>query len=435
MQPNPPPIPPPTTTGAAMDRRIVRSRGLQVRRAIWLAAALAACGVAAVFGMQLVPGAGTLSVSSEQQSVATVHLALFQDFLPVRAAVAPLRTSYVGAVEGGQVASVAVQDGALVHAGDVLATLSNPQLQLDVTSREAAIAGQLGGVSAQRLSLQQTLTTEETQIAEASYAVLKAQRELQIRERLHDANYVSDAGLKSFADEARYETHRLALLQAARAQDRAVAQAQRTDINATAARLHRNLDVVEASLQALVLRAPVAGRLTNFLLQPGQSLKQGDQIGQIDSEGAWRLDADVDEFYLGRVAVGQHATTVFDGRNVALSVVRVKPQVANGVFRAELVFDAAPPPGLRRGQGAECRITLGATQQALVLPNGPWLEASGGTSIFVLDADGRHARRREVSVGRRNPEQIEVLSGLSADQRVLVSAPRGSEKFGVLNLD
>ena len=331
MQPTPPPIPPNATAGAAMDRRIVRGRAAWVRRAVWLAACLAVCAVAAVLGMRLVPGAGTLSVSAEQQSVATVRLAPFQDVLPVRAAVAPLQTSYVGAVEGGQVTSVAAQDGALVRAGDVLATLSNPQLQLDVTSREAAIAGQLGGVSAQRLSLQQTLTTEETQIAEASYAVLKAQRELQIRERLHDANYVSDAGLKSFADEAQYETHRLALLQAARAQDRAVAEAQHTDIDATAARLHRNLDVVEASLQALVLRAPVAGRLTNFLLQPGQSLKQGDQIGQIDSEGAWRLDADVDEFYLGRVTVGQHATTEFVGATVATE--RGTREAAGGQWR------------------------------------------------------------------------------------------------------
>jgi HlyD family secretion protein len=434
MHPSPPNIPQ-TSPGAAMDRRIARGRFAGYRRPLRIALAAAAACALALAAVEFVPASGTLTVAADRLTVASVRNAPFQDFLPVHAAAAPLRTTFVGAIEGGQVASVAAQDGALVQAGDVLARLSNPQLQLDVTSREAAIAGQLGGVSAQRLTLQQNLTTGDTAIAEASYALLKAQRELQIRQRLHDADFESDAGLKGFRDEATYQSTRLALLQKARARDREVARSQGAEIDETAARLHRNLDVVEASLQALVLRAPVAGRLTNFLLQPGQTLKQGDPVGQIDSEGAWRLDADVDEFYLGRVAVGQHATADIDGAPVGLTVARVKPQVANGTFRAELTFDGAPPAGLRRGESTECRITLGATRTATVLPNGAWLESSGGATAFVLDSDGRHARRRAITTGRRNPEQVEILSGLAPGERVLISATSNYDKYNLLNVD
>lgn len=434
MHSSPPHIPP-ASPGAAMDRRIARGRFTAYRRPLRIAGAAVVIG-AVIWGLiAFVPASGTLSVAADRLTIASVAWAPFQDFLPVHAAAAPLRTTFVGAIEGGQVATVTAQDGALVQAGDVLARLSNPQLQLDVTSREAAIAGQLGSVSAQRLTLQQNLATEDAAIADASYALLKAQRELQIRQRLHDADFESDAGLKGFRDEATYQSTRLAFLQKARARDREVARSQGAEIEETAARLHRNLDVVEASLQALVLRAPVAGRLTNFLLQPGQTLKQGDPVGQIDSEGAWRLDADVDEFYLGRVAVGQHATADIDGAATALTVARVKPQVSNGTFRAELTFDGAPPAGLRRGQSTECRITLGATRQAVVLPNGAWLESSGGATAFVLDTDGRHARRRTITTGRRNPDQVEILSGLSPGERVLISSSQGYEKYDVLNVD
>ncbi len=424
--------PTPLASGAAMDRRVARSRAARLRRwALPLAGGVAVLAAAAA--ISLVPGAGTLSVASATLSTGSVAEASFQDYLPVRATASPLHTAYVGAVEGGQVASVAVAEGALLHTGDVLATLSNPQLQLDVTSREAAIAGQLGGTSAQRLSLQQALTTEDASIAEAAYALLKAQRDLDIHARLHAADFESDAGLKSFADEAHYESSRLALLQKARVRDRSVADAQLHEIDETADRLRRNLAVVETSLQALVLRAPVPGRLTNFSVQPGQSLNKGDQIGQIDSEGAWRLDADVDEYYLGRVAGGQHASAEIDDVAVPMTVSVVHPQITAGMFRAELTFDAASPAGLRRGESAECRITLGATRQALVVTNGPWLEA-GGSIAFVLDTDGRHARRRAIATGRRNPDQVEVTGGLQAGERVITSSTRSYANYTVLNI-
>ncbi len=350
----------------------------------------------------------------------------------MRAVVAPLRTVYVGAVEGGQVEHVVALDGASVRAGDVLATLSNPQLQLDVTSREAQIAGQLGGISAQRLSLQQDQATQDNAVAETSYNLLKAQRELAIRESLHAQGFESDAGVKSFQDEARYYTTRLATLRTARTQGKLIAARQRDEIDRTAEGLRRNLAVVDRSLDALTLRAPLAGRLTNFLLEPGQTLKQGDQIGQIDSEDSYRLDADIDEFYLARVMQGQRATAEFDGRVTALHVSRVKPQVNNGQFRAELVFDGPPPPGLRRGESADVRLTLGRTSEALVLPNGPWLEGSGGSFAYVLDDGKGMAIRRAMTTGRRNPEQVEVTSGLRPGERVVTSSYARFQAFSRL---
>jgi len=414
-----------------MDRLVAPSRMARLRR--WRLPALAVLVIATVYGgFVLVPAADTLSVEANTLSVSTAASIPFQDYLPVRATVAPLRTVFIGAVEGGTVARVLAVDGATVHAGDVLAELANSQLQLDVTSREAAIAGQLGGISAQRLSLQQSLTTEETTIAETSYNLLKAQRDLDIRQRLHTQGFESDAGLKSFEDEARYYANRLALLRQAHADNVKIAARQSSEIDRTAEELRNNLAVVQASLQALTLRAPVAGRLTNFALQPGQSLKQGDQVGQIDSENAYRLDADIDEFYLGRVATGEHATVTFDGITAPLSVARVKPQVSNGQFRAELVFDGTPPAGLRRGESADCRITLGDTDKALVLPNGPWMEGGGGSFAYVLDSSGHHAQRRAINSGRRNPEQVEITSGLAPGDRVITSSYASFSHFSRL---
>ncbi len=419
-------------SGAGMDRtvapsrrRILIRRGLRYGAPVALAALLWA-------GWRLVPASGTLSVPQEQLTLATVRSVPFLDYLPVRATVAPLNVTLIDAIQGGEVSEVVARDGALVKKGDILAHLTNPQLQLDVTSREAQIASQIGAVSAQRLTLQQTRTTEETQLAEARYNLLKAQRELSIRQQLHGQGFESDANVQSYRDEADYYAQRLRRLETALTQDLKVADRQGSEIDEEAQRLRSNLDVVEASLGALVLRATLDGRLTNFDLQPGQSLKAGDKIGQIDSEGQYRLDADIDEFYLGRVAVGERAEADLGETRLPMTVSRVHPQVTNGQFRAELTFDKPPPAGLRRGESIDLRITLGETHRALVLPNGAWLEASGGSSAFVMTSGDHSADRVSITSGRRNPEQVEITGGLHDGDRVIVSSYNSYKNFNHL---
>jgi HlyD family secretion protein len=411
----------PATTGASMDRKRPPSRLARLRRWRW-ALLVPLIALAAVLALRFTPAAGTLAVNTADLAFGTAAEAPFQDYLPVRATVAPLHSVFVDAIEGGQVASVVVTDGATVTQGQVLAVLSNPQLQLDVSSRAAAVTGQLGSASAQLLALQQSLATERGAIAQAGYDLLKAQRDLSVRAELHRQGFESDAGVKTFSEAAQYYAQRIAMLRQAYAHDQALAERQTQQIDQTEALLRANLATVQSSLAALTERAPVAGRLTNFTLQPGQTLRQGDALGQIDSTHAFRLDADIDEFYLGRIDRGQAATANVEGNPVRLRVARVRPQVTQGQFRAELTFVGAPPAGLQRGQTTDVRITLGATQSALVVPNGAWLSSSGGQYIFVVDADGRHARRVAITVGRRNPEQVEITAGLSPGTRVIVSS-------------
>ena len=411
-----------TAAGSGMDRRIERSRWAALRRLRLPALGLLAIAGIAAAAIRYVPASGTLSVSADTITTSAVKQAPFQDYLPVRATVAPLRTVWVGAVEGGTVAAVTAVEGASVRAGDVLATLSNPQLELDVTSREAAIAGQLGAMSAQRLALRQSLTAADNTLAETGYNLLKAQRALEINQSLYDHGFESDMRLRGYEAEVQYEAARLLALKQARALNAPIAVRQAVEIDQTSSSLRSNLAVVKASLGTLILRAPVGGRLTDFSLERGQSLKRGDQIGRIDSEDSWRLDADIDEFYLDRVADGQRATAELGGETAVLTVAQVKPQVVSGRFRAQLDFVAAPPRGLRRGETADCRITLGDTHPALVLPNGAWLEGSGGSFAFVLDASGRHAVRRRIQTGRRNPAQVEITGGLSPGDRVITSS-------------
>jgi len=412
--------------GATMDRRIERRPTPWWRhRATLIAVALV---VAAALAWWFLPASGSTDIAATDIETGAVAHAPFADYLPVRATVAPRVTTLVGVLAGGQVETLSVQDGAMVAAGQPLATLANPTLKLDVLTREAQIASQLGGLAGENLGIERNRLDRAGQIAQANYDLIKARRELGIRQQLHDQGFVADAGVKSFAEEAAYQEKRLAQLRSGGAAEARITATQGRRLNDTRGRLESNLSAVRAGLDALVIRAPVGGRLTNFTIQPGQTLKPGDPAGQVDSEGSWKLEADVDEYFLGRVAVGQAASA----GDLRLTVSKVLPAVKDGRFRVELIFDRAPA-GLNRGQTLDIRITLGSTAPALVAPVGGWLESGGGSSVFVIDADGGHARRRAVKTGRRNPEQVEILSGLRVGDRI-VTINTASVKGDIINI-
>jgi HlyD family secretion protein len=423
-------VTPPSISGATMDRQIDTPR--LSRRRLGLAAAVVAAIIVALLLWHLLPSAHSTDVALADVESAAVTRAPFDDAVPVRATVAPKVTTLVGVVSGGQVERLIVQDGAAVVAGQPLATFANPQLKLDILTREAAIASQLGQVSGEDLTLERGSRDRDTQVSGADYDLIKARRDLGIRQQLHDKGFVSDAGLKSYEEEASYQRQRVAQLHAAEGAERRIATLQASRLADTRARLSSNLAAVRDGLDELTLRAPVTGRLTNFTIQPGQALKPGDPAGQVDSEGSWKLVADVDQYFLGRVQVGQQASGS-DG-SLHLIVTKVLPAVTDGRFRIELSFSGVPPRGLNRGQSLDARITLGAARPAIVAPIGGWLDSDGGAAAYVLDASGTHAVRRAVRIGRRNADRVEILSGVAAGERIVTSDTSGFNKAASINL-
>jgi HlyD family secretion protein len=418
---------PVVSTDADMDRRVepTATPWWRCRVAAWAMLLVPVVVLVARF----LPSSGSTDVVAADIDTAAVARAPFADYLPVRAMVAPKLSMLVGVLSGGHVEALLVQDGAMVAEGEALATLANPALRLDVLTREAQIAAQLGSVAGENLGIARYRLDRDGQVAQAHHDVLKARRELAIRQQLHEAGFVSEAGVKSYAEDAAYQQRRLEKLQAGHAAEARITATQGRRLADTVGRLERNMAAVRTGMDALTIRAPTDGRLTNFMIQPGQSLRPGDPAGQVDSEGSWKLTADVDEYFLRRIFVGQPASA----EGMTLTVAKVLPTVHDGRFRVELALDGTPSAGLYRGQAIDIRITLGSTAPALVAPVGSWLDVGASSSVFVLDADGRHARRRPVKTGRRNPEQVEILSGLAPGERI-VTSNTASVKGDVLNL-
>jgi HlyD family secretion protein len=403
--------------GAAMDTPLPIRRGR--RLAALCVGVLLVAGAAMLLWRSMPRG---LSVDAASVRVAAVARATFHDDVLVRASAAPLRSVLLDAVESGRVEEVLARDGALVAKGEVLFRLSNAQRRLELLQRESERAQQISNAMNMRIALEASRADRRRRLADLEFAAREADKQYRRSFALSGQGFVSAAALQDAADRRTQQRRLLAAEQAdARAEERIQANALQ-QMDKAGLRLETGLRLVSETVAALEVRAPVAGRLTDFRLQVGETVKLDQHLGRIDDPVRFKLAAQLDEYYLNRLAPGLAAHAVVNGASYGLTVSRLSPQIRDGRFALELGFGEGAAPVLQPGQSLEVAITLGAPAPALVLPMDAWIADGGGASVYVLAADGRSALRRAIRTGRRNDGQVEVLAGLGPGERVIVSS-------------
>ncbi len=346
----------------------------------------------------------------DQLTIATVREGPFEDYIAVRGAVAPFTTAYLTTDQGGTVKQVLVEDGAMVKRGQKLVILSNPALQLQV--------------AAQQLAFEQTRFKYQQDILNIEHQISRLEGDLARDKILLDGNAIAPSTYKQEQEEYNYYVK----LRAATIASRAVEQRVRAT-QLTGATDGQQADITNAGVEALTIRAPMDGQLTALDAEVGQSKAIGAVLGQVNSADKFKLTAQVDEFYLGHVAVGQETLFNIDGRDWRAHVSKVYPQVTNGTFKTDFYFDGTAPTDIHVGQAVDLKVELGGAARAVMLPNGPFYQDTGGNWVFVVTPDGKSAIRRNVRLGRRNPEFVEVVDGLKPGEKVIVSGYEAFQKM------
>jgi HlyD family secretion protein len=387
-------------------------RAITVRHS-WRIYALIAAAIALVggIGAWVLHGAhgSVYRVPLNRLTVATVTEGAFEDYIAVRGAVAPFLIDYLTTDQGGTVKQVLVEDGATVRSGQPLIILSNPALQLQV--------------AAQQLAFEQNRFKYENDLLDIEHQISRLTNDLARDKILLDGNAIAPSTYKQEEEEYTYYLKLRTATIASRDVEQGVRTTQLTGATPGAG---ARVNVANAGVEALTIRAPMDGQLTALEAEVGESKAQGSVLGQVNSADRFKLTAQVDEFYLGRMALGQTALFSVEGADYRSKVAKVYPQVVNGTFKIDLYFDGAPPTGIHVGQAIDLRVELGGAERAVMLPNGPFYQDTGGNWVFALDASGHFAARRTVRLGRRNPDFVEVVDGLKPGEKVIVS---GYEAF------
>lgn len=409
-------------SGSGMDQ-VIEARTLPAW-AKWGGGALVLL-LAALLYWWFAPSGSSETVDADHITIAQVSRGTFEDFIPLRARVTPLLTVFIDSLEGGRVEQILIEDGATVKKGDLIAVLSNADLQLSTLRDQAEVEQQINAMRSQELALAQTQLVDERALLESKLAMQKTKRQLDLETPLAEQGFISKRQFADTQDQHAFEVERAEVLRRTRATNQQLQRSQLAKLRESTASLLSSLQIARMNLDALNLRAPVDGQLSGFTIQVGQSLQRGERIGQIDSPGHNKLQAGVDEFYLGRIAVDQRASIDWNGKRYAARVTKIYPQVQNGQFQIDLQFVGAEPDQIQRGQTLQTRLTLSDPTPAVLVPNGAFYNDTQGAWVFVVAPNGRSAIRRDVRLGRRNTEVVEVLDGLSPGERVITSAYTG----------
>lgn len=402
-----------------MDRRIDRRSN---KPALIGGIAVIVTGLA-VWAWSSFDSSTSFTLDGQRIRIANVETGVYEDFIPLRAAIEPERTVYLDAIEGGRVESVLIEEGVMVEKGEPLLELSNTSLQLDVIAREAEVSEQLNNLRNTQLAIEQNRLKLKSDLIEIDYQIVRLERLIGRYEELDGNQFISKNEYESSLDELHYWKNRRDVTRESQAQDEVIRLAQIEQLNGSVTQLEKNLILARSNLDNLLVRAPRDGRLTSFDAEIGESKARGERLGQIDDVDRFKAVALVNEFYLNRVRVGQQALLSAGGQEYTLEISKIYPEVRSAQFEVDLRFTGDTPPDVRRGQTLQLRLKLGDTSdRALLLANGPYFNDTGGAWVFVLDPDGKVARRRPVQLGRRNPNNVEVEGGLEHGERVIVSS-------------
>jgi len=363
----------------------------------------------------------TYRVSADQLIVSDVQYGAFEDLIPIRGTIQPFESVFLDAVIGGSVEEVYVEEGAFVEAGQPLVQLANTQTRLSAAQADAQSTEQLNFLNNITTDFEYQKLATERQIIDTEFRITTLSRQKKRTEQLVGDSLVSEEEYEAIVDELVYQERVLANLKSRQLVEDDERQRRIQEIADQISMLTENLRISQASFESLLVKAPIAGQLTSFPVDIGESKQTGQRLGQIDVVDQYKIVAQIDEFYVSRVLPEQSATFTLAGQQFQARVIKVYPEITAGTFEVDLVFEGQSPSNIRRGQTLQMELTLGSPVESLLLPVGGFIQDTGGNWVFVLDDSGETAHRREIRIGRRNNRFIEVREGLQEGERVITS--------------
>lgn len=375
-----------------------------------------------------------LTVEKSNLRIAEVTTGTFENSLPIRGVVTPGRVVAIDADNGGKVNVVHIRNGQSVKAGDLIVSLINPTLESQVVGREAEIMGKIEDAAARKLQIVRNSSAAEQAILQLKSDIRNLQNKIEARAPLVP-EIVRKEELDTLRSDLELKQELLDFRETVQEEEAGLAEKQISSLDSSISLLRKNLTILKTQLKQLDIQSPISGVVGQFDLNPGQALKAGDKIGEINDVTQIKINATVDEFYLNRLLVGQTGSVIFNSNSYNVTLSKILPEIIGGEFEVEFVFLDKEPAQLRNGQNVEIKLKLDDDAFSTLLPVGSYLQITGGNWVFVLNSTGNKVTRRKIESGRRNQEYIEVLQGLSVGEKVITSDYASFLDFETLRID
>jgi HlyD family secretion protein len=363
-----------------------------------------------------------ITINADTIRIGRVTHGDFQEIIIANGIVEPEKTVLIDAKAGGTILEIKAEEGQIVKSGDVLFTLQNENLIMEYMQRETQIVEQINNLRNTRIALEQNLRSVQDRLDESKKEITQAKRQFLSDSSLFVINGVAKNTYLLAQENYNYLTIKTQTLSNRLKQDQQYQQIQFSRIDASITLMERNLEMIRSTIEEMSIKAPISGQLNSFSLEIGQVLQQNESIGRVDVPGKFKIRAIVDQHYLTRLSIGQSATIELGDSTYRLEIDRVQTLVENGQFEVIMIFTDPPPSTIRRGQNFQVKIEISAETSANMIPRGSFYQISGGNYVYVISKDRSFATKRNISLGKQNPDFFEVLDGLDINEEIITSS-------------
>ena len=411
-----------------MDVKIEKPKGIKgIKPKYWVFIGCGILIVGLIIWLATSDIASTYKVEKTGLSIAEVKSQKFDDYVRVDGRVEPISTVQISPEEGGIVMEKVVEEGAQVRKGDVIVRLSNSNLDLQILNAEAELAEKQNILRNTRISMEQDRLNNRTEQAQLELEVQRKQRAFEQKKRLFNDNLIAKEDYIQAKEDYELALRRQTLINQRLDQDSIYRLSQVDQMEDNLANMQQNILLIRRRKEHLNVVSPIDGELGLLDVELGQNINAGEKIGQINDLTNYKVTGQIDEHYIDRVHKDLLATSSRADREMNLRLRKVYPEVREGKFKVEFTFTDKCPDNIRSGQTCYLSLQLGQPVDAVVIPKGSFYSVTGGKWVFVLDGDGKKAYKRNIRLGRQNPEYYEVLEGLQPGEKVIVN---GYESYG-----
>lgn len=411
-----------------MDKIIERPTGWKAaftRKALpwWLGAALACL----VIFLLVKPSHSTLRISGDTISVSEVKAGEFNDYIRLSGTVQPLVTIQISPIEGGIVDAILIEEGSQVKKGDEILRLSNDNLDLQILNSEAELAEKENILRNTQIQMEQDRLNVKQSKAEYQLNVKRLKRTYEQQKTLYEEKLIAKEEYLKAKEDYDLAAEKLQIILDKEVQDSLFRSTQVERMRESLENMQINMRMIRKRKENLTIKAPIDGQLGILDAVLGENIGAGTKIGQISDMSSYKIEAQIDEHYIDRVTPGLAATFERQSATFNASLRKVYPEVRDGKFKADFKFEGEVPENIRSGQTYYLNLQLGSPEGAVLIPRGSFFQKTGGKWIYVVSKDGGKATKREIRIGRQNPQYYEVLEGLEPGEKVITS---GYDSFG-----
>lgn len=411
-----------------MDKIIEKKTGWRVaftKKALpwWLGALLLA------FIVYLIarPNNKTLRVDKDTVTIASAVKGEFNDYIRISGRVQPMTTIQLSPQEGGIVEKILIEEGSPIKAGDAILILNNDNLDLQILNSEAELAEKENILRNTQIQMEQQKLDVRQNVLEYGIQVDRLKRAYEQQKALYEDKLIAKEDYLKVEEDYRLALQKYELIRERSKQDSLYRGTQIDRMEESLDNMLLNMQMIRKRKSNLIVKAPIDGELGLLDVVLGQSIASGTKIGQINSVGTYKVEAQIDEHYIDRVVEGLQATFERQGETFSTVIRKVYPEVREGKFKADFKFDGEQPDNIRSGQTYYLNLQLGQPEEAVIIPRGTFYQKTGGKWIYVVNKEGTKAVKREIRIGRQNPQYYEVLEGLEPGEKVIIS---GYETYG-----